>query len=79
MNPQHKPNKGKWHYTGHSIFSAESVGVYIPCGAASYPSSVLTNTIPAKVAGVDRVIMTTPPAKDGDDRKLLFPFEATLN
>lgn len=43
----------------------ESIGVYVPGGAASYPSTVLMNTIPARVAGVDRIIMTTPPAKDG--------------
>src|SRR3989339_1150736 len=43
----------------------ESVGVYVPGGAASYPSTVLMNTVPAKVAGVDRIIMTTPPAKNG--------------
>jgi len=43
----------------------ESVGVYVPGGAASYPSTVLMNTVPAKVAGIDKIIMTTPPAKDG--------------
>ena len=43
----------------------ESVGVYVPGGAASYPSTVLMNTVPAKLAGVDKVIMTTPPAKNG--------------
>ena len=43
----------------------ESVGVYVPGGAASYPSTVLMNTVPAKAAGVNKVIMTTPPAKDG--------------
>lgn len=43
----------------------ESVGVYVPGGAASYPSTVLMNTIPARVAGVDRIIMTTPPSRDG--------------
>lgn len=43
----------------------ESVGVYVPGGAASYPSTVLMNTIPARVAGVNKIIMTTPPAKDG--------------
>ena len=43
----------------------ESVGVYVPGGAASYPSTVLMNTVPAKVAGVEKIIMTTPPAKDG--------------
>ncbi|MCF6159263.1 MAG: histidinol dehydrogenase [wastewater metagenome] len=43
----------------------DSVGVYVPGGAASYPSTVLMNTIPARVAGVTRVVMVTPPAKDG--------------
>ena len=43
----------------------ESVGVYVPGGAASYPSTVLMNIVPAKVAGIDKIIMTTPPAKDG--------------
>ena len=43
----------------------DSAGVYVPGGAASYPSTVLMNTIPAKVAGVKKIIMTTPPAKDG--------------
>ena len=40
-------------------------GVYVPGGKAAYPSSVLMNVIPARVAGVERIIMTTPPAKDG--------------
>ncbi len=43
----------------------ESVGIYVPGGAASYPSTVLMNTIPARVAGVDKIIMVTPPSKDG--------------
>lgn len=43
----------------------DSVGVYVPGGAASYPSTVLMNTIPARVAGVTKIIMVTPPAKDG--------------
>ncbi|MDO8141779.1 MAG: histidinol dehydrogenase [Candidatus Brocadiales bacterium] len=43
----------------------ESAGVYVPGGSASYPSTVLMNTVPAKAAGVDKIIMTTPPAKDG--------------
>ncbi|MCF6155204.1 MAG: histidinol dehydrogenase [Candidatus Brocadia sp.] len=43
----------------------ESVGVYVPGGAASYPSTVLMNAIPARVAGVNKIIMTTPPSKDG--------------
>ena len=44
-----------WKWT-----SLDSVGVYVPGGLASYPSSVLMNTIPAKIAGVDRVVMTAP-------------------
>lgn len=43
----------------------ESVGVYVPGGAASYPSTVLMNAIPARAAGVNKIIMTTPPSKDG--------------
>lgn len=43
----------------------EAVGVYVPGGTAAYPSSVLMNVIPAKVAGVERIIMVTPPGKDG--------------
>jgi histidinol dehydrogenase len=43
----------------------ESAGVYVPGGAASYPSTVLMNVIPARVAGVNKIVMTTPPAKDG--------------
>ncbi|HLG30915.1 MAG TPA: histidinol dehydrogenase, partial [Candidatus Brocadiales bacterium] len=43
----------------------EKVGIYIPGGTASYPSTVLMNAVPAKVAGVNRVVMVTPPRKDG--------------
>jgi len=43
----------------------ETVGVYVPGGTAPLPSSVLMNVIPAKVAGVERIVMTTPPSKDG--------------
>ena len=42
-----------------------TAGVYVPGGKAAYPSSVLMNVIPAKVAGVERIIMTTPPGADG--------------
>lgn len=41
-------------------------GVYVPGGKAVYPSSVLMNVIPAKVAGVEQIIMTTPPGADGE-------------
>ena len=50
---------------GMKIPSIERAGVYVPGGKAAYPSSVLMNVIPAKVAGVDEIIMVTPPGKDG--------------
>ncbi len=50
---------------GMKITAIEKAGVYVPGGKAAYPSSVLMNVIPAKVAGVDRIIMTTPPGADG--------------
>ena len=40
-------------------------GLYIPGGRAAYPSTVLMNAVPAKVAGVEQVVMVTPPSKDG--------------
>lgn len=50
---------------GQRITPIEISGVYVPGGKAAYPSSVLMNIIPAKVAGVERIIMTTPPNKEG--------------
>lgn len=50
---------------GQKVTPIEKVGVYVPGGKAVYPSSVLMNIVPAKVAGVDRIIMTTPPAANG--------------
>lgn len=50
---------------GQKVTALEKVGVYVPGGKAAYPSSVLMNIVPAKVAGVDRIIMVTPPGKDG--------------
>lgn len=50
---------------GQRITPLEKVGVYVPGGKAAYPSSVLMNIVPAKVAGVETIIMTTPPGKDG--------------
>ncbi|MDF2872397.1 MAG: Histidinol dehydrogenase [Anaerocolumna sp.] len=50
---------------GQKVTPLESVGVYVPGGKAAYPSSVLMNVIPAKVAGVEKIVMTTPPDKDG--------------
>ena len=50
---------------GQKVTALESVGVYVPGGKAAYPSSVLMNIIPAEVAGVERIVMVTPPGKDG--------------
>ena len=50
---------------GQRFTAIERAGVYVPGGKAAYPSSVLMNVIPAKVAGVSEIIMTTPPSKDG--------------
>lgn len=50
---------------GQKITPVASVGVYVPGGKAAYPSSVLMNVLPAKVAGVGQILMTTPPGKDG--------------
>lgn len=50
---------------GQKVTALEKVGVYVPGGKAVYPSSVLMNVIPAKVAGVRRIVMTTPPGADG--------------
>ena len=47
------------------VTALEKVGVYVPGGKAVYPSSVLMNIVPAKVAGVKKIVMTTPPGKDG--------------
>lgn len=58
-------NKDKGVYLGQRVLPIEKVGVYVPGGTAAYPSSVLMNVIPAKVAGVSEIIMVTPPSKDG--------------
>ncbi|MFK9090149.1 histidinol dehydrogenase [Bacillus salipaludis] len=50
---------------GQKITPLDSVGVYVPGGTAAYPSSVLMNVIPAKVAGVKRIVMVSPPGNDG--------------
>lgn len=50
---------------GQKVIPLKTVGVYVPGGKAVYPSSVLMNVIPAKVAGVSNIIMTTPCGKDG--------------
>ena len=50
---------------GQKIIPLERVGLYVPGGTAAYPSSVIMNCIPAKLAGVKEIVMVTPPGKDG--------------
>ena len=52
-------------FLGQKVTPLSRVGVYVPGGKAAYPSSVLMNVIPAKVAGVEQIVMVTPPGKDG--------------
>lgn len=54
---------------GQKVMPLEKVGIYVPGGTASYPSSVLMNAIPAKIAGCDQIIMVTPPNKKGEIAK----------
>lgn len=58
-------NKADGVILGQKVTALETVGIYVPGGTAAYPSSVLMNTIPAKVAGVSKVVMVTPPSEDG--------------
>ncbi|WP_163468773.1 histidinol dehydrogenase [Fusobacterium sp. IOR10] len=50
---------------GQLVRPIEKVGIYVPGGSASYPSTVLMNAVPAKIAGVEEIIMITPPNKEG--------------
>ncbi len=50
---------------GQRVLPLERVGIYVPGGTASYPSTVLMNAVPAKIAGVSEIIMVTPPDKNG--------------
>ncbi len=54
---------------GQKVRGLEKVGLYVPGGTAAYPSSVLMNAIPAKIAGVKEITMVTPPLKDGTPNK----------
>ncbi|WP_099225339.1 histidinol dehydrogenase [Listeria costaricensis] len=56
---------------GQLVLPLETVGVYVPGGTAAYPSSVLMNVLPAKIAGVKRIIMVTPPDRNGLSSSLL--------
>ncbi|MFQ8688177.1 MAG: histidinol dehydrogenase [Anaerotignaceae bacterium] len=64
MNSWLEPSKNG-EMLGQLIRPLQRVGVYVPGGKAAYPSSVLMNIIPAKVAGVEEIVMTTPPSADG--------------
>lgn len=57
--------KDKGVILGQSIRALENVGIYVPGGTAAYPSSVIMNAVPAKVAGVKNITMVTPPLKNG--------------
>ena len=50
---------------GQKVIPIEKVGLYVPGGTAAYPSTVLMDSIPAKIAGCDEIVMVTPPSKDG--------------
>lgn len=52
-------------YLGQRVLPLAGVGIYVPGGRAQYPSSVLMNALPARVAGVERIVMVTPPSKEG--------------
>lgn len=54
---------------GQRVRGLDRVGIYVPGGIAAYPSSVLMNAIPAKIAGVKEIIMVTPPLKNGEPNK----------
>ena len=51
--------------TGQKVTPIDKVGVYVPGGTAAYPSTVLMDTIPAKIAGCREIVMVTPPGRDG--------------
>ena len=56
---------------GTKVTPLSAVGIYVPGGTAAYPSSVLMNAIPAKIAGVKNIVMVTPPQKDGVNHAVL--------
>lgn len=71
-NYHQKQKRNSWFDTtpdgtilGQKITPLSRAGVYVPGGKAAYPSSVLMNVMPAKIAGVEEIIMCTPPGKDG--------------
>lgn len=63
---------------GQKITPLEAVGVYVPGGRAAYPSSIIMNVVPAQVAGVERIVMTSPPQKDGNLENIVLATAAEL-
>ena len=57
---------------GQRVRGLQRVGIYVPGGTAAYPSSVLMNAIPAKIAGVKEIVMVTPPSKDGSPNPIIM-------
>ena len=57
---------------GQKVTPIEKVGVYVPGGTAAYPSTVLMDTIPAKIAGCDQIVMVTPPGADGKIQSVIL-------
>ncbi len=73
-----RQKQASWRYRdpeglvlGQEVLPLQRVGVYVPGGSASYPSTVLMNIVPARVAGVAEVVMVTPPRAQGDDVAVL--------
>lgn len=65
LRPSWMTTDEKGTILGQRVTPLDSVGVYVPGGKAAYPSSVLMNVVPAQVAGVERIVMVSPPSKDG--------------
>ncbi|TWT24321.1 histidinol dehydrogenase [Planomicrobium sp. CPCC 101110] len=61
----YKLEKSDGSYVAQRVTAIDSAGLYVPGGTAAYPSSVLMNVIPAQVAGVGRIVLISPPGKDG--------------
>ena len=57
---------------GQKIIPVDAAGLYVPGGTAAYPSTVLMDAIPAKIAGVKKVVMVTPPDKDGNVNPVIW-------
>lgn len=65
LNPGFKIDNGDGTVTGQRVTPIERVGLYVPGGTAAYPSTVLMDSIPAKIAGCKEIVMVTPPSKNG--------------